>query len=657
MPFDFDILLFIASALLLLNLGLNFYWIIKRSQLLIIKRIIFTIILFVLPIGTLVYFYANTTPNISSSSPSTEGILKNYSEPVRVVFNLPVDSTRLTENVTPSIKGYWEWLPYFGISKLTRVGLFYPQETLFEDQRVVIYLTGIGRVGFPQEGHEGGFVFDSAKLPEILSIDPENKSTNIEDTQDLTIKYDKPLEQLAEISYTFNPATEFDIIEVDKTTYKIKPKTSWQLSTHYTLTVDRTDKRYDLETNTELEHDNPVTIHQYDFSTKNEPLINHFSPIGKDAKVNSEIKMLFFNEMDKDSVEKNFLISPEINGTFNWVTNKALVYKPLQPLPRGTQFRVLLSNGIKDASGMSAGKDLVYDFETIGKINIVDYSPRNNEVRVDQKSIIKIQFNQEVDHSSVESRFSTNPSIQGNFVWGEDNSMAFIPTNNLQFDTKYSVVIQSGITSLYGIDSTDVFNFSFTTKRNEVVISMPLYYQPQYPVSFSCNIYASMMALAWKGYSTNVSGLISEIGNNPAQDGAGRWTGNPNNNFIGNADGSWGYGAYWYAMQKVFNNRGIQTEVHENWNLSALAKSIEAGHPVQIWRYNGTSADRNLEWGSAGVYAINGQHGGVVTGFRGSSDNPTAIYINDPWFGLVWMDSGTFDYYWSRLNRVGLVIF
>lgn len=113
----------------------------------------------------------------------------------------------------------------------------------------------------------------------------------------------------------------------------------------------------------------------------------------------------------------------------------------------------------------------------------------------------------------------------------------------------------------------------------------------------------------------------------------------------------------WYAIQKLFNNRGIHTEIHENWNLRSLAKAVEAGHPVQIWRYNGTSKDSNLQWGTSGVYAINGQHGGVVTGFRGSSDNPTAFYINDPWFGLIWMDAGTFDYYWSRLNRVGLVIF
>jgi len=186
---------------------------------------------------------------------------------------------------------------------------------------------------------------------------------------------------------------------------------------------------------------------------------------------------------------------------------------------------------------------------------------------------------------------------------------------------------------------------------------MPLYYQPQYPVSFSCNIYAAKMALAWKGYNTDISGLISEIGSDARQDSYGRWIGNPYVNFIGNGDGSWGYGTYWTALQKVFNNRGIATEVRTKWNLNELARSIENGHPVIIWRYNGTSQDRNLEWGSPGVYAINGQHGGVVTGFRGTIDNPTHFYLNDPWFGLIWMDRYTFDYYWSRLNRSALIIY
>jgi len=214
-----------------------------------------------------------------------------------------------------------------------------------------------------------------------------------------------------------------------------------------------------------------------------------------------------------------------------------------------------------------------------------------------------------------------------------------------------------GVKSIVGTDSTEQFYSVFLIRKNEVIISMPLYYQPQYPVSFSCNIYATMMGLAWKGYNTSATGLISELGNDASKNSSGQWLADPNKVFVGSADGFYGYGVYWNAIQRLYTSRGIKTEVHENWNLSSLAQSVQAGHPVEIWRYNGTSADYNLTWGTPGVYAINGQHGGVVTGFRGPASNPTAIYINDPWFGLVWMDSGTFDYYWSRLNRVGLVIF
>lgn len=657
MTFDFDIIIIASLLLLILNLAINILWIAKRSNISLVKRVLFTIILFIIPMALVIGVYISNTPNIQSSTPNTEGILKNYSEPVTVVFNVPVDSSRLTENVTPDIKGEWTWQPYFGISRLTRVGHFYPKETLFEGKRIVIYITGIGRIGFFNEGHEGGFVFDSAKLPEIVKVNPEHKSLDVAEDEEILLEFDKPLENLVHIKYKFSPEVEFNTETISDTTFKITPKDRWKLSTSYTLTVERQDNRVDLETNQVLENENPVVIHKYEFDTMKEPLISHFAPIGKDIKVNSEIKMLFYIDMDRGSVEDNFNISPQIEGSFKWVSDKALVYSPTSELPRGTAFTVVLNKDIKSRDGVIAGKDLTYNFETIGKVNITNHTPFNNEVKVSENTPIKITFNQEVDRASAESNFSITPSIAGSFIWEENNTLTFVPSSKLLYDTRYYIAINPPVKSLYGLDSSDRFEFSFVTRRNEVIISMPLYYQPQYPVSFSCNIYASMMALAWKGYSTNASGLISEMGYDSSQDSQGRWLANPNQVYVGNSDGSWGYGAYWYAVQKLYSNRGIQTQVHEYWNVSALAKSIEAGRPVQIWRYNGTSQDRNIEWGTPGVYAINGQHGGVVTGFRGSSDNPTAFYINDPWFGLIWMDVGIFDYYWSRLNRVGLVIF
>src|SRR5690606_33201843 len=123
-----------------------------------------------------------------------------------------------------------------------------------------------------------------------------------------------------------------------------------------------------------------------------------------------------------------------------------------------------------------------------------------------------------------------------------------------------------------------------------------------------------------KGHYPTVSGLISEIGYNTNQSN-GQWTGNPYKEFVGNSDGSWGYGVYWDPIMRILSSRGVQSDLHQNWNISAMAREVAAGRPVIIWRYNGESADYDKDWVAAdGTYvdAINGQHGGVITGFRGN---------------------------------------
>jgi hypothetical protein len=50
-------------------------------------------------------------------------------------------------------------------------------------------------------------------------------------------------------------------------------------------------------------------------------------------------------------------------------------------------------------------------------------------------------------------------------------------------------------------------------------------------------------------------------------------------------------------------------------------------------------------------------HGSIVTGYIGPADNPSSIYIHDPWLGRLWIDVATFDAYWSYSGRTALVVY
>ena len=98
--------------------------------------------------------------------------------------------------------------------------------------------------------------------------------------------------------------------------------------------------------------------------------------------------------------------------------------------------------------------------------------------------------------------------------------------------------------------------------------------------------------------------------------------------------------------------------VYTGWNLSALLTKVEEGKPVMVWGQNGWSTPTDISWTATDgtyIYAISGMHSYLVTGFEGTKDNPTLIYVNDPWRGQITLTPATFNSRWSYF-KTALVI-
>src|SRR5690606_665447 len=281
MLIDFDVyitvIVLILIALLLFNiyfLSKNVYRYIKSKERFKFKLrylrhyiVLINIAGILLVAGISVLIYTQPNPQIIRSTPVTEGTWEDYSKPIEIVFNLPVDRNRLNPNMNPLIKGRWEWEPYLGIERFTRVGKFYPEETLFPNERIVIYITGIARVGYRNEGHEGGIVLDSVAMPEVKATRPFNKKENVDINEEILVLLTKPIDNLADLNFKIEPKIDFDIKNETPTLIRLTPKTKLSQSTQYILTVQRAPKRVDLITNKELERDNFLDIHKISFTT------------------------------------------------------------------------------------------------------------------------------------------------------------------------------------------------------------------------------------------------------------------------------------------------------------------------------------------------------------------------------------------------------
>jgi Tol biopolymer transport system component len=102
--------------------------------------------------------------------------------------------------------------------------------------------------------------------------------------------------------------------------------------------------------------------------------------------------------------------------------------------------------------------------------NIVAIAPGRDARDVPTNQEIRIAFDRSMDHRSVESRFELRPPLQGcvapacQLVWRQ-NALVFIhPHLNLQFDTRYVVLLHSGYGDSNGNQNSLEHSWAFTTE-------------------------------------------------------------------------------------------------------------------------------------------------------------------------------------------------
>lgn len=638
--------------------------------------------------ATLFWLEISPTPAIdyARSYPATNGNLVDYNRPIEVVFNMPVQINRLRPFVSPEeFEGEWVYERYLGFLPVTRKALFYPKRSLLPGQRIVVYITGVSRYRM-EENHEHALNFFSHQAPEIRATTPANESQEVNVNTPIDLSFTSAFSDFAKWEYQITPAIEFDIINKSKTHISIVPLKKLNQGETYTLNVFRTSQAYILDTGEVIDQTDRELVHELKFTTNKAPLVKKFSPLGTGVKENTPIRIIFETAMERSEVEAALAITPNLEFSFNWDDDKRVTLVPLNPLTKETMYSVKIPAGIKTKAGGVLEQDIEYTFVTIGAIKIAENLPANQSVRVPVSTSISVAFDQEVDQSSAQAAFSITPAVSGTFKWS-GNSFTFTPSQRLAYSTTYTVKLNAGIKSIYGIDSREAQQFSFTTASNFYLIpgfSAASFYEQRYPMT--CAVASAKMALAWKGYNVSEETLYNQIGQAPGQyiydpgktnpvtgaPGAYVWA-DPNQGFAGPIWGGGGtdpnraFGVYWSPIQRVLqNNYGIQSEVRQGWNIYDLARTVEQGRPVQVWAWNGLS----YTWGGQGgarmdwytqdnrvVYAINGMHSWLIVGFYGESSAPTSFIYLDPWRGFVTKPASEFDSHWSYYNRTGLVVY
>ncbi len=586
--------------------------------------------------------------------PSQESFLDSYTKPITILFDRPIKKEDLQINMSEDIEGDWEyeksisWLPFVRQIKFT------PKESFFPDENIKIYLVNFNK----QDVGEYPLDFYSAKLPKIVGITPSDLSKDVMTDTDITILLDKNTDNYVDWEFEITPKVEFETKEIDKNEYKLTPKEKLKQTTKYTISAYRTAQKYNIKTGEVVGQGEKVKVHESSFSTVKAPLIESFKPVGLSVLPDEVIEVVFDEPMNQADVESSFSIEPETSGTSEWLDERTFRFTP-EALEKETAYKVTFAKGIRSKSGGTVEDDVVFEFETIGKVKVAWITPTGGAQNIDINTSITVGFDQEVDHNSAIDHFSVSPTINGNFTWTDNKTLVFKPSSTLSYNTTYNVTLSPGVKTVHGLDSVENFQYGFTTRDNTFILSVNRIVQSN---SFGCNAAATAMILNYKGRSVGEYDVINNAGSGPQ--GTRASGANPHKGWVSD------YGLYWEPIISYAQSLGLSAQVHQNWNITDMLKEVQKGNPVLVWWQNGVSGSYPISWTASdgtSIFAVHGMHAGVVIGYKGTPEAPIEIYFLDSWWysGIATRTVNTFDYFWSTWNgnsvpadykRVGLVI-
>ncbi len=162
------------------------------------------------------------------------------------------------------------------------------------------------------------------------------------------------------------------------------------------------------------------------------------------------------------------VFDPPIKGVGEWLNTSIYVFKPEEPLAGGVAYHATVAAGLTDVAGALLVEDYAWNFTTAPP-QVVWVTPGDGETLVGIDTPITIEFNQPVSQASLAEFFRMegagllSSSVNGNFVI-DGQTATFTPTQALDFNTKYTLRIAAGVTSVAGGQGMkEAFTWSFTT--------------------------------------------------------------------------------------------------------------------------------------------------------------------------------------------------
>ena len=300
-----------------------------------------------------------------------------------------------------------------------------------------------------------------ASAPTLVGHDPE-QGEELGIDQPIEILFDQAMSHTSvEAALTLDPRTTFTIEWTDDRTLWIVPTDAWSRATTYAIRVS-TDAASAL---------GEPLVDPIGFSLTTVGYLEVTQTIPADGAeeiaVDSAVLVLFnrpvvplvaLSDPAAAELPAPVRFEPEIVGTGEWLNTSIYQFVPSEPLRGGTLYTASVLSGLQDTTGGIVPEDVVWHFAT-ERPRIVWRSPERDEDLVPIDTEIRVTFNMPMSTESAAEHLHVRTAsllgevfattITGRFE-ADGNTLAFIPDEELAFDTSYVVEIEEGLRGEHG---------------------------------------------------------------------------------------------------------------------------------------------------------------------------------------------------------------
>ncbi|MDD5623603.1 MAG: Ig-like domain-containing protein [Candidatus Peribacteraceae bacterium] len=197
----------------------------------------------------------------------------------------------------------------------------------------------------------------------------------------------------------------------------------------------------------------------------------------------SNLHFSFPELMDHTSAEEAMTVPEGVKGSWSWADN-VLIFDPSENLPAGKTLTFHLDNSAQRSDGTPLGRDLDFVFVVAGPPEVRARIPSENAVGIADSSKITLVFDRpmipltQVQGDFAQARTANwpvtiSPEVKGRWRWLSTVAVEYVPESGLPLNTRYTVTVPKGLTSVTGDATEKDFSWSFETQRPELVSTEP----------------------------------------------------------------------------------------------------------------------------------------------------------------------------------------